>query len=85
VKDTKSFLIGMLSVGLVGTWVYHLYDKTQYSQRRTEVYVKDSTAVAQGVQDSLQKIYSHTINDLDARLDSTKSSAGMLQGEWKNK
>lgn len=75
----------MLSVGLVGTWVYHLYDKTQYSQRRTEVYIKDSTAVAQGVQDSLQKIYSHTINDLDARLDSTKSNAGLLQGELQNK
>lgn len=75
----------MLSIGLVGTWVYHLYDKTQYSQRRTEVYIKDSIAVAQGVQDSLQKIYSNTINDLDARLDSTKSTAGMLQGELSTK
>ena len=84
-KDTKSFLIGMLSVGLVGTWVYHLYDKTQYSQRRTEVFVKDSIAVAQGVQDSLKKIYSHTIDDLDARLDSTKTTAGLLHGELQNK
>lgn len=75
----------MLAVGLVGTWVYHLYDKTQYSQRRTEVFVKDSTAVAQDVQDSLQKIYSLTINDLDARLDSTKSTAGVLKGELQNK
>lgn len=75
----------MLSIGLVGTWVYHLYDKTQYSQRRTEVYIKDSIAVAQGVQDSLRKIYSNTINDLDARLDSTKSTAGMLQGELSTK
>ena len=71
----------MLSVGLTGTWVYHLYDKTQYSKRRTEVYIKDSIAVAQGVQDSLQKIYSHTINNLDAQLDSTKSTAGLLKGE----
>lgn len=71
----------MLSFGLVGTWVYHLYDKAQYSTKRTEIYVKDSTAVAQGVQDSLHKIYSLTINDLDAQLDSTRSTAGMLQGE----
>jgi predicted RNase H-like nuclease (RuvC/YqgF family) len=75
----------MLSVGLVGTWVYHLYDKAQYSNRRTEIFIKDSTAVAQGVQDSLQKIYSYTINDLDARLDSTRNTAGMLQGELQNK
>lgn len=75
----------MLSIGLVGTWVYHLYDKAHYANQRNEIFIKDSTAVAQGVQDSLQKIYSHTINDLDARLDSTKNNAGMLQGELQNK
>jgi hypothetical protein len=85
VKDTKSLLLGMLSVGLVGTWIYHLYDKTQYSQRKNEVYIKDSIAVAQGVQDSLQKIYSSTINTLDAQLDSTKNTAGLLQGELSTK
>ncbi|MEI2737572.1 MAG: hypothetical protein V9F01_02165 [Chitinophagaceae bacterium] len=84
-KDTKSLLLGMLSVGLVGTWIYHLYDKTQYTQRKNEVYIKDSMAVAQGVQDSLQKIYSNTINNLDAQLDSTKSTAGQLQGELSTK
>lgn len=75
----------MLSIGLVGTWVYHLYDKTQYSSRRTEVYIKDSIAVAQGVQDSLQKIYSLTINNLGAELDSTKNKEGLLKGELGNK
>lgn len=75
----------MLSIGLVGTWVYHLYDKAQYSSRRTEIYIKDSIAVAQGVKDSLQKIYSSTINSLDARLDSTKGTAGLLQGELQTK
>ena len=45
-KDTKTLLLMMLSAGLTGTWVYHLYDKTQYSKRRTEVYIKDSVAVA---------------------------------------
>ncbi|MBC7875344.1 MAG: hypothetical protein H7Y01_15190 [Ferruginibacter sp.] len=84
-KDTKSLLLGMLSVGLVGTWVYHLYDKTQYSKRRTEVYIKDSIAVAQGVQDSLQKRYAYAISDLDAQLDSTKSTAGQLQGALQTK
>jgi hypothetical protein len=85
VKDTKTLLLAMLSVGLVGTWVYHLYDKTQYSQRRTEVFIKDSIAVAQGVQDSLQKIYSQTINNLGAELDSTKNKEGLLKGELGNK
>jgi predicted nucleic acid-binding Zn-ribbon protein len=80
-KDIKSSLLVLLSVGLVGTWVYHLYDKTLYSQRRTEVYIKDSTAVAQGIQDSLQKLYVTTITDLDIQLDSTRSNADSLQSQ----
>lgn len=75
----------MLSAGLVGTWVYHLYDKTQYTNKRNEVFIKDSIAVAQGVRDSLHKIYSYTINNLDAELDSTKSTAGLLKGELSTK
>lgn len=71
----------MLSVGLIGTWIFHLYDKTQYSKRRTEVFIKDSVAVAQGVQDSLHKLYSYTIDDLDTRLDSTRTSADSLKTE----
>lgn len=54
-KDIKGFLLVMLSVGLVGTWVYHLYDKTQYTTNRKEIFIKDSIAVAEAVQDSLQK------------------------------
>lgn len=84
-KDTKSILILFLSLGLVTTWIYHLYDKTIYSKRRTEVYIKDSTAVADAVRDSLQKIYSNTISDLDIRLDSTKTNADSLKGELNTK
>lgn len=75
----------MLSVGLVATWVYHLYDKSQYSTRITSVYIKDSTTIEKGVQDSIQKIYSHTINNLDAQLDSTKNTAGKLQNQLSTK
>ena len=78
-KDIRTPLLALLSTGLIGTWVYHLYDKTQYSQRRTEIYIKDSIAVAQGVQDSLQKIYSSTIRTLDSKLDSTRTNADSLK------
>ena len=84
-RDTKSLLLLLLSFGLVGTWVYHLYDKTKYSKQRTEIYIKDSIAVAEGIQDSLHKLYSSTITNLDAELDSTKSNAGQLKGELGNK
>jgi hypothetical protein len=85
VKDTKTILLALLAFGLVGTWVYHLYDKSAYSARKTEVYIKDSAAVAQGIQDSLERIYSRTINDLGIELDSTKNTAGQLKGELSKK
>jgi len=85
VKDIRSSLLVMLSVGLVATWVYHLFDKTRYSRQRKEIYIKDSMAVAQGVQDSLQRIYSLTISDLGTKLDSTQNTAGLLQSELKDK
>jgi chromosome segregation ATPase len=56
-----------------------LYDKTQYGGRKTEVYIKDSAAVAEGIKDSLQKLYVSAIINLDTRLDSTRSSADSLK------
>lgn len=84
-KDTRSLLLVLLSTGLVATWVYHLYDKTQYSSKLTEVYVKDAAAVAQGIEDSLQRVYSVTINNLDTRLDSTRNSADSLKNQLGDK
>ena len=79
VRDTKTLLLAMLSIGLVVTWVYHLYDKTQYSKIRKEVYIKDSVAVAEGIRDSLQKMYFTTITGLGTRLDSTRSNADSIK------
>lgn len=84
-KDIRSVLLILLSLGLISTWVYHLYDKTIYSKRRTEVYIKDSIAVADAVRDSLQKNYSLTIDNLDIRLDSTRSNADSLKGQLDTK
>jgi len=84
-RDIKTLLILLLSGGLVTTWVYHLYDKTMYSKRRTEIYIKDSIAVADAVRDSLQKIYSYTISDLDSKLESTASNADSLKGQLDTK
>lgn len=78
-KDSRSLLLVLLSIGLVSTWVYHIYDKTIYSKRRTEVYIRDSTAVAEAVRDSLQKKYSGTIHELDTRLGFYKNSEDSLR------
>jgi predicted nuclease with TOPRIM domain len=85
VKDSRNLMLGLLSAGLVVTWTYHLIDKTGYVNRRREVFIKDSAAVAQAVSDSLQHIYTNTITSLDMSLDSLKSNTGSLQGQLNNK
>jgi peptidoglycan hydrolase CwlO-like protein len=80
-RDTKPLLIVLLSVGLVGTWIYHLYDKTQYSQLRNEVFVKDSAAIADAVRDSLRMHYSVTIDSMDNQLVSTQTGNDSLRNQ----
>ncbi len=80
-KDTRTILLALLSVGLVATWVYHLYDKTKYAGSKTVAEVKDPNASVKDLQDSLQRIYSSAVNNLGAQLDSAKNTAGLLQGE----
>jgi hypothetical protein len=75
----------MLSVGLVITWIYHFYDKSRYTNLKAELRKNDSLALSRYVQDSLQQLYSHTISNLDARLDSSSTSTGLLKGELEKK
>ena len=66
-RDNKSILLALLAVGLVVTWVYHLYDKSQYANTPREIIVKDSSAVAKAVFDSLRVYFIHTLNQLDPK------------------
>jgi regulator of replication initiation timing len=83
-RDTKPLLIVLLSIGLVGTWAYHLYDKTQYSSRKTEVFVKDSAAIADAVRDSLMMRYNDTIRKMDSRLSSAETGSDSLKNQLDN-
>ena len=72
-RDNRSILLALLAGGLVITWVYHLYDKNQYSNHTREVIVKDSSAVAKAVSDSLRVFFIQTLDQLDSekiRVDS---------------
>lgn len=80
-KDTKTILLALLSLGLVATWVYHLYDKTNNAASPKKTEIKDSELTLRNIQDSLQEIYSATLNKLGYQLDSAKNTAGLLQEE----
>ncbi len=64
-KDTKTLLLLLVSIGLISTWAYHLYDKSHYSVRQKEVFITDSLAIQQGINDSLQQMYNTTLSQLD--------------------
>ena len=80
-KDNKSLLLALLAGGLVITWVYHIYDKSQYSNHTREVFIKDSTAVAEAVSDSLRKYYSRTLEQLGGEKLEIDSTNNLLKGE----
>ena len=84
-KDIRSLLLLLLSFGLVATWAYHIYDKSSYSQQKTEGHTRDSVQIANEVRDSLQKVYTATINNLDLRLASTRSTSDSLHLQLQTK
>jgi predicted nuclease with TOPRIM domain len=84
-KDIRSVLLVLLSAGMISTWIYHFYDKSMYSKQSNRVHIKNSSAIADAVRDSLQKMYSFTINNLDTRLDSTKSNVDSLKDQLNTK
>ena len=43
-RDNKSILLALLAAGLVITWGYHLYDKSQYSNQTREEGDKSFTS-----------------------------------------
>jgi len=80
-KDNKTLLLALLSGGLIITWIYHIYDKSQYSNHTREVFVKDSIAVAEAVSDSLRQYYTGTLDQLGVEKLQIDSTNSLLKGE----
>ena len=80
-KDNRTILLGLLSVGLLGTWAYHFYDKNNYVNRlRSQQAANDTITVAGMMKDSLNEVYSKTVSVLDTSSVNMDSIAA-LKGE----
>ncbi len=77
-RDSKNLLLLLVSVGLMGTWIYHLYDKSRYSNHLAQVLVKDTVATQEAVRDSLQKLFTENTKQLDTTKNLTDSLKGSL-------
>ena len=78
-NTTRNVLIGLLAVGLLGTWGYVLYDKNKTTQ---DLQVKSAeVSNATTARDSVQSIY----NEALTRLDSLVGTNNDLSGELSSK
>jgi len=77
-RDSRNLLLLLVSVGLMGTWIYHLYDKSRYSTHLGQVLVKDTMATQEAIRDSLQKLFTEKTRQLDTTKILTDSLKGSL-------
>lgn len=93
-RDTKSsflllvsLILFLMSFIILCTWGYNNYYKSKADKRKPAIALDDSANIAKATKkiadatrDSLQKIYSATIKQLDSKLDSTWNYADSLKG-----
>jgi regulator of replication initiation timing len=87
-RDTKSLLLLLVSLLLVlvsfvliWTWGYSFYTKNNDTKNNIKSTSTDSISIANKIKDSLQKVYTATLHDLDLQLDSTLSNSDSLKAE----
>ncbi|HEX7846662.1 MAG TPA: hypothetical protein VF476_12745, partial [Chitinophagaceae bacterium] len=77
-NTTKNILIGVLVVGLLGTWAYFLLDKNKSNEKIAQTEVQSASFMTQ--RDSLKMLY----DDAEMRLDSITGANNNLQGDKSN-
>ena len=78
---TVSFLLFLASIALLWTWGYRLYVKGPNENAKAGVTTKDALAAPGTKHDSLQSVYTATVNKLDERLDSASTTQDSLKGQ----
>jgi hypothetical protein len=77
-KDTRNILLVIVSLCLIGTWVYHLYDKNKYANTDVLLPVKDSLVEQTKVNDSLRVAYNSLLQQIDSSRSSTVADTSFV-------
>ena len=87
-RDTKSLLLLLVSLLLVvvsfvliWTWGYSFYTQNNDAKNKIATASVDSASNMNPIKDSLEKIYTATLQDLDIQLDSTITHTDSLKSE----
>jgi predicted nucleic acid-binding Zn-ribbon protein len=72
---------------MVGTWAYHLYDKSHYVNNLSHSGAggKDTTAMAEAIRDSLKQIYAATLSGIKEISDSSHPAFDSLKTQLDNR
>jgi hypothetical protein len=75
-NTAKNIIIGVLAVGLLGTWAYFLYDKNDSNKQIQEKTLAVNTAMT--ARDSANALYSLTLQRLDALTGENNTLKGQV-------
>lgn len=91
-KDSRSLLLLLVSLllvlvsfGLLWTWGYRVYNKDSGIVTVQKTPQPDSAAIANHIRDSLQKVYTATLHELDLQLDSSLADTDSLKTQLETK
>lgn len=76
-----SFLLVLVSFGLMWTWGFRFYVKNDEPKQETQKLAADSALLTNRIRDSIQNEYKITLKDLDIQLDSTLFQSDSLKNE----
>jgi type II secretory pathway pseudopilin PulG len=88
-KDSKNLIIGLLAVGILGTWGYFLFDKNRSDQKITQLQTQ--YVAVDSSKNELQKSYDASLsrldsltgfnNELSGKLTDRNNEIGKLKGQ----
>jgi predicted nucleic acid-binding Zn-ribbon protein len=85
-KESKISLLLLVSLSMLllafvvlFIWGFTYYRQSISATQSNTIVVKDSSAIAGNIRDSLQKMYTNTINKLNVDLDSTRTHVDSFQ------
>jgi hypothetical protein len=80
-KDIRTILLLLLSVCLIGTWVFHIYDKSNYASAPLTQASKDSVIPTPTFGDSVAQLYQFAV----VQLEDAKTGKDSLSRELQQK
>jgi hypothetical protein len=82
-KDTKSILLLLVSICLIGSWVFHVYDKSKYAVVKPHAPQIESSGLHQSVIDSLEQRYQIEKQALEQMRIGNDSLSQELKAKWR--